>query len=302
MARLTYTNIIGTFVFSDKKIVEEKLFNSKEILEYSKRSSKDEKIVPPSWILDFFNQKKYLARIKEAATLITKRRMAESVNFDNLIIQAVNNVDEIDKVANGLSKRLREWYELYNPEFSKSIESHEKFAELIQKKTKKELLKEVGVAVSESMGAELSQKDLAPIMELAKEISSLFDLRAKQVEYIEKSMKDNLPNITAVCGGIIGAKLLAVAGSIEKMALFPASTIQLLGAETALFRHIKTGARSPKYGIIINHPLVSHAKQDEKGKAARTVADKISIAAKIDYFKGEFRGDDLRKELEEKLK
>ncbi|HII72111.1 TPA: C/D box methylation guide ribonucleoprotein complex aNOP56 subunit, partial [Candidatus Woesearchaeota archaeon] len=88
----------------------------------------------------------------------------------------------------------------------------------------------------------------------------------------------------------------------EKMALMPASTIQLLGAEKALFRHMTTGAKPPKFGVIINHPLVTKAKKPDKGKVARTMADKISLAAKIDFFKGEFKGDDLRKELEERFK
>ena len=98
---------------------------------------------------------------------------------------------------------------------------------------------------------------------------------------------------------IWGARLIALAGSFERLATLPASTIQILGAEKALFRHIKTGAKSPKHGVILQHPLVLDAKA--KGKAARQVADKISIAARIDFFKGEFRGDILIKELREKL-
>jgi len=295
-----YVNCIGSFKFKGKKLASEKLFSKKEILSGAEKAGSAE--LPPDWVLDFFNQDKYLKKMREASLLVTKKRMAASVKNDQLIVQAVNNVDEIDKVSNNLGKRLREWYELYNPEFSKSIEGHEKFTELIQQKTKKELLKEIGVGEEETMGAELSKKDLTPVMDLAAGISSLFSLREKQVKYIEESMKKYLPNVNAVAGSMIGAKLLGVAGSLEKMAMFPASTIQLLGAEKALFRHIKTGARPPKYGVIINHPFVTNAKHSEKGKAARILADKISIAAKIDYFKGEFRGDDLRKEVEEKLK
>jgi nucleolar protein 56 len=304
MARLIYSNSIGSFVFEGKKLVEEKLFSKKEILRNSRLTDEthDKKDLPPSWVLDFFNQKKYLQKLREAAMLTTKRRIADSVKQDYLIIQAVNNVDEIDRIINGMAKRLREWYELYNPEFSKSIESHEKFAELIQKRTKKDLLKETGVNEEESMGADISKKNLDPVMDLAGGVTSLSELRDKQVKYIEKSMKDQMPNITAVAGAVIGAKLLAVAGSLEKLALFPASTIQLLGAEKALFRHIKTGAKPPKFGVIINHPLVTQAKPAVKGRSARVLADKISIAAKIDFFKGEFRGDQLRKELEERLR
>lgn len=295
MAELRYSNVIGTFFFKDQKLAEEKLYSNADIVKNADNLSKD---IPPSWVLEFFSQPKYLKRMREAALLITKRKVAESLRPEQLIVQAVNNIDEIDKVINNLGKRLREWYELYNPEFSKSIESDEKFAELIQKKNRKELLKEAGCTEQESMGAEIQQKDLEPMMNLAAEISSLFALRKKHVEYVENSMKKLLPNVTAVCGGMIGAKLIAVAGTLQKMALFPASTIQLLGAEKALFRHIKTGAKPPKFGIIINHPIVSKSQQSDKGKAARMLADKISIAAKIDFFKGEFMGDKLRKEVE----
>jgi nucleolar protein 56 len=321
MAIVIYSNCIGTFAFDGKKLLEEKLFDKKELveqnllLETGAQLDTEKKMLDkhkgaallgrkdiPEWVLDFFNHQRYITLIREAILVCNKRKIAESLKADYLIVQAVNNIDEIDKVANNMAKRLREWYELYNPEFSKSIESHQKFAELIQKKSRKELLKEAGISEQESMGAEFSGKDLKPVMMLAEQVSSLFELRDRQAEYVEKSMKKQMPNVTEICGSLIGAKLLSIAGSLERLALFPASTIQLLGAEKALFRHIKTGSRPPKFGVIINHPLVAKAKSGEKGKAARMLADKISIAAKIDFFKGEFRGDLLKKELEEKLK
>ncbi len=115
-------------------------------------------------------------------------------------------------------------------------------------------------------------------------------------------MKDYCPNITVVAGVMVGAKLIALAGDLKRLILFPSSTVQLLGAEKALFRHMKTGARVPKHGIIHEHALVAKASKENKGKAARALADKISMAAKIDYFKGEFIGDKLKKKLEERFK
>ncbi|MBW2966230.1 hypothetical protein KY342_03955 [Candidatus Woesearchaeota archaeon] len=221
----------------------------------------------------------------------TKRKVKESVKSDNFILQTVNNIDEISRICNILIKRLREWYELSNPEYSKKITDHEKFVELIiNSKDKKE---------KHSMGADLSKEDLEPILRLAKEINLLYSFRDKQKEYLEKVMQKNNPNITAVAGYLIGAKLISLAGDLKRLIMFPASTVQLLGAEKALFRHMRTGARAPKHGIIHEHPIVSQAK--EKGKAARAVADKISLAAKVDYFKGKFIGDKLRKELEERF-
>jgi nucleolar protein 56 len=223
----------------------------------------------------------------------TKKKIKESVSSDNFILQTVNNIDEINRVCNILVKRLREWYELYNPEFSRKITDHEKFVELIvEGKDKKE---------KNSMGADLSKADLEPVLKITKELCELYKFRDKQKEYLEKIMQKNNPNITAVAGYLIGAKLIALAGDLKRLVMFPASTVQLLGAEKALFRHMKTGARSPRHGIIVNHPLISGAPQKEHGKRARALADKISLAAKLDYFKGEFIGDKLRKELEERF-
>ncbi|MFC1741530.1 NOP5/NOP56 family protein [Nanoarchaeota archaeon] len=321
MSVVIYSNCIGTFVFKDKVLAEEKLFKRPELLENNKLLEKGEtldaesgflkkyagaelvgkKNVAPSWVLAFFNAEEYRNKISDSTMIVTKRKVAESLRPEHLIIQVSNNMDEIDKAVNMLSKRLRDWYELYNPEFSKSLDDHEKFVELLQEKSKKELLKEVGVSESESMGAELSKEDLEPMMNLAAQITALYGLREKHAAHIEKMMEKHVPNVTAVSGPNIGAKLLAIAGSLERMALFPASTIQLLGAEKALFRHIKTGAKPPKFGVIINHPVVAKAKSADKGKAARMLADKISIASKIDYFKGDFIGDRLKKEVEAKF-
>jgi nucleolar protein 56 len=223
----------------------------------------------------------------------TKRKLKESVKSDNFILQTVNNIDEISRVCNILVKRLREWYELYNPEFSRKITDHEKFVELIVSgKDKKQ---------KNSMGAELGKEDLEPMMKIAKELDSLYKFRDKQKEYLEKIMQKNNPNLTAVAGYLIGAKLISLAGDLRRLVMFPASTVQLLGAEKALFRHMRTGARSPRHGIIVNHPLISGAPQKEHGKRARALADKISLAAKVDYFKGKFIGDKLKKELDERF-
>jgi len=221
----------------------------------------------------------------------TRKKIKESVKSDNFILQTVNNIDEISKICNILVKRLREWYELYNPEFSRKFTDHEKFVELIVSgKDKKQKI---------SMGADLKKEDLEPILKIAKELQELYSFKEKQKEYLKKVMEKNNPNITAVAGYLIGAKLISLAGDLRRLVMFPASTVQLLGAEKALFRHMRTGARAPKHGIIHEHPIV--AKSKDKGKAARAVADKISLASKLDYFKGEFIGDKLRKELEERF-
>jgi len=304
-----FSNVIGTFVFSEHfKILDKKLFKNSE------QSSKVEKefarryknLKKPegrelSRVLGYFKGKEHFKGFYEGNLRVTKKDIKASVKDDLLIIQAIGNILEIDKSVNMLIKRLREWYALYNPEFENSIEDQEKFVELVLKKSKKELLKEIKVSPDDSMGAELSKEELEPVITLAKEISSLYGIRKKQESYLEKLMKKVCPNLLAITGASIGGKLIEQAGSLKKLMLFPASTIQLLGAEKALFRHMKTGARSPKYGFIHSHPLITKNPKEVHGKIARALADKISIAVKVDYFKGEFIGDKLLKEVESKF-
>ena len=116
-------------------------------------------------------------------------------------------------------------------------------------------------------------------------------------EFIEKEMNQELPNFSSISGCILGAKLLAEAGSKKNLAFVPSSTIQLLGAEKALFNHIKKKSLPPKHGHIFNHPLIQKLPKNKRGKAARIIAGKLSIAAKMDYFESKDKIY-LKKEVE----
>lgn len=307
-----FLNIVGAFVFDDKfNVVDEVLFDNIE--DYKHKEKLIEKIknkhtnlrVPSEEelkkILSYFKNNKFFNDFYNKNLQLTKSAVKNSVNDDLLLIQAINSIDELDKAANLLVKRLREWYELYNPEFSRIMENHEKFVEEILNKEKKELLAEMKIAPEDSIGADLEQEDLEQIRNLTHQIFDLYQLRKLQENYISTLMDEFCTNIKAVCGAIIGAKLIEHAGSLKRLSEMPASTVQILGAEKALFRHMKTGAKSPKHGIIISHPLIAKAPDKLHGKIARALADKISIAAKIDYFQGKFIGDKLREELEKKF-
>ena len=307
-----FSNIIGIFVFDDKfKIVDEILF--KDFEDYQKKDKfiqqiqnkhknlkelDDEAIKK---ILFYFKNKKFFFDFRNKNLQLAKLDVKNSVIDDVLIIQAINTIVELDKAINILAKRLREWYELYNPEFSRTMENHEKFVEGILDKDKNELLEKLSVNASDSIGADLEQEDIEPIKSLGHQIYDLYQLRKSQLEYISTLMDKFCPNTKAVCGVLVGASLIEHAGSLKRLSEMPASTIQILGAEKALFRHMKTGAKSPRHGLIVNHPLIAKAPDRMHGKIARALADKISIASKIDYFKGKFIGDKLIKELEEKF-
>ena len=227
---------------------------------------------------------------------IVKRAISASVNKEQFIIQSINAIEELDRICNGLSKRLREWYGYYFPESVEKINDNEIFVRTILEKDKKELMSEFNL--KESMGPDvgdsnIQSKDIDKIIEYARQIQSMYDQRESLKNYLEELMIEICPNGHAVAGTMIGAKLMQKAGSLRHLSMMPSSTIQLLGAEKALFRHLRNKKiRPPKHGIILNHPYVLDSKN--RGKSARMLSAKISIASKVDYFKGEFIGDKLK--------
>lgn len=234
----------------------------------------------------------------------TRIRIKDSTNHDTLITQAIYYIEELNKVTNILSKRLRDWHSTIFPEVDHFVSDHEMFTKLIESKTIDELKEDLSQRyklVEPLMISNVSEEDYDMIRTTAKEVKRLYELKDEQLDYVQRVMQKYCPNTLAITGVSIGGKLISELGSIRKMSTVPSSTIQLLGAEKALFRHLKSGAKPPKYGYIINHPFILKAKRNEKGKVARMLADKISIAAKIDYFKGEFIGEELKNQIKNKF-
>jgi len=233
-----------------------------------------------------------LDKVRNELLELTRVKLQNSVTADVLIIQASLALEDIQKSLQSLSTRFREWYEYYYPELSKKNPDH---AKLIQEALKQE-------KIQPSVGGKLSKKDISILKSFAKTLNDLHEKEAELEKYISESMQDYCPNIKELAGAILGAKLLASAHGLSNLAKMSASKLQLLGAEKALFRHMLGQGKSPKHGIIINHPFVLNSPREKKGKAARLVADKLSIAAKLDYFKGDFLAPQLKKDIEEKLK
>ncbi|MCH8329360.1 MAG: hypothetical protein IIB81_03125 [Nanoarchaeota archaeon] len=315
MAKFIFSNIIGSFVFNENyKLIDGLLF--KNIEQYENKKEYEEKLIKKHNglavpkdndlynILLFFKDKKYFSQFYKKNLEITKTSIKESVNNDKLIIQTINSIEEVEKTINLLTKRLRDWYSLYNPEISNKIEDHEKFVSAIIKKSKQQLLKDLNIDEKDSMGAELGEKDVSAILLLATQINNFFKLKNYYENYLKELEKDTCPNFMEVGGVTIAAKLIRHAGSLKRLTEMPASTMQILGAEKALFRHMRNKRKNlpPKYGIIIQHQLIQKSNSKMHGKAARGLADKLSIAVRVDYFKGKFIGDKLKKGLVDKFK
>ena len=262
-------------------------------------------------------QNEILRQYKEISEQLTKIKVSQAGGkADIIIIQIITTLDIIKKSLNLFSARLREWYGLHFPELTdKIIDDDIILASLVstlgyRNKFTVENLKEnfdlkertiemLTQQASESMGADI---DLTIIQNYAQQIIALDRYRQELEIYLEDLVEKTAPNINAIIGSLIGAKLIAKAGGLRKLAFMPASRIQLLGAEKALYRFLKTGEKRPKHGLIFQWSQIRSAKIWIRGKIARLVAGKIGLSAKVDFFSGEFIGDILSKEVEEKIK
>ena len=226
------------------------------------------------------------------------------------IIQAINTLDETDKMINLLSSRLREWYGLHFPELDNMIDTISGYSKIVMAGRRDNLTQDTYLAAGfpeekaemlsllqkKSRGGQISDENFIIVQSIAKQILELFDLRQSLEKHIESQMVLVAPNISVILGSAVGARVLAKAGSLKRLATMPASTIQVLGAEKALFRALKTGAQPPKHGLLFQHQLVHAAPRWQRGKIARAIAAKAAIGARVDVF-GAGRNDTLLEKL-----
>ena len=247
----------------------------------------------------FKNRMEFHSFIHAVNFELSKSSMQKEVVDDKLIVHAINALDEIERTTNTLAMRLREWYGQYFPEAGYKLSDNKAFSEYISTTLYRSDVR--GAEPHESLGSDISKEDLEEIRAFAKKILEDFKARETLEKYIEVKAKKVCPNTHAILGGMMSARLLAHAGSLERLAKFPASTIQILGAERAFFRFKHGMGSSPKHGVIFNTRYLQSAPRDKKGKVARILAGKLSIALKLDFYGGEFRGDALRKSVDSAL-
>ncbi|CAI9113095.1 OLC1v1013633C1 [Oldenlandia corymbosa var. corymbosa] len=241
---------------------------------------------------------------------------------DNMVIQAIFLLDTLDKDVNSFSMRVREWYSWHFPELVKVINDnylYAKVAKFIEDKSQlseeqipeltdivgdEDKAKEIVEAAKASMGQDLSPIDLINVKQFAQRVIDLAEYRKTLYDYLVAKMNDIAPNLAALIGEVVGARLISHAGSLTNLAKCPSSTLQILGAEKALFRALKTRGNTPKYGLIFHSSFIGRASARNKGRMARYLANKCSIASRIDCFLEKNTnafGEKLREQVEERL-
>jgi len=242
---------------------------------------------------------------------------------DNMIIQSIALADQLDKDINTFSMRVKEWYSFHFPELVKIEGDNFKYCRLVDAigdrqsmtddivDTLEEITQDsekasaIIIASKRTMGMDISPVDLVNIGFFCKRVISLTEYKHSLTEYLHKRMVSVAPNLSALIGDVVGARLISHAGSLTNLAKYPASTVQILGAEKALFRALKKRGNTPKYGLIFHSTFIGRAGLKNKGRISRFLANKCSMASRIDCFTdvpSPIFGEKLKDQVEERLK
>ena len=243
---------------------------------------------------------------------------------DKPIVQSIYLIDLLDKDINSFCMRIKEWFGWHFPELGKIVKDNYLYLRLVRLikerrnliTNKEELVpkmdeitldpevtKAICDAAAISMGSDISEGDLLNIKFFSEKVDSLVRYREDLSNYLKDKMKKLAPNTSALVGEVVSARLISHAGSLSALAKYPASTIQILGAEKALFRALKTRSKTPKYGLLYNSSFIGKAKAKNKGKISRYLANKLAMCSRIDYFSNDRfdeYGNELKKQIEER--
>ena len=236
----------------------------------------------------------------EAMMGLARLRTSEPIPRDRNLVQAIRSLDDLIETANLMSERLHEWYGMHFPELA-DYARDERYAGIISDHGDRgSVISALGLEI-ESIGSDMDSEDLLAVRDLAGTLSSVYMSRERTEDYISDIVEKICPNMCALLGGPLSARLISLAGGLERLASLPSSTVQLMGAEKAMFRHLKSGKKPPKHGVLYQHPSVHTAPYWQRGKIARSLAGKALIAARIDSCGGDYRGDVLVSEFEARV-
>ncbi|KAL6804600.1 nucleolar protein NOP58-like protein [Trichoderma sp. SZMC 28013] len=230
---------------------------------------------------------------------------------DSMVIQAIKMLDDIDKELNVYAMRTKEWYGWHFPEMAKTLNDNLAYARVVRHVGMRDNFKDADLSeilpedveaalkasAELSMGVEITEDDLKNAVELADQVIKFTEYRAQLTSYLESRMRAIAPNLTALVGYLVGARLISHAGSVLSLAKAPGSTIQILGAEKALFRALKTKKDTPKYGIMYHSSLVGQATGKNKGKIARMLSAKVALGLRVDALGDEDEEDEEQRAI-----
>ncbi|VDN26600.1 unnamed protein product [Dibothriocephalus latus] len=270
-----------------------------------------------SFLLSYLNEGKHIM------LCVADRRLADAIKADNMVIQTISLLDQMDKDINTFSMRIKEWFSYHFPELMKIVPESANYIKLVnllrsREETTEDRLQEIEDIIQDrekakaiveaartSMGFDVTDQDIENLKLFTDRIKSFLERRTKAYDYLVSKLSGVAPNLNTLIGSQVAARLISHAGSLTNLAKFPASTIQILGAEKALFRALRTRGRTPKYGLIFHSSFIGRAAKENKGRISRFLAAKCALATRIDCFSDilcSVYGKHLRQQVEDRLK
>jgi len=237
---------------------------------------------------------------REATIALAKAVVRASVGPDVHLGQAVRAYDDLVSTNNLISERLHEWYGLHFPELEVVLSGEAYVKAVADHGLRSEILTTLDLRM-DSIGSEIAQEDLDSVRILASALKESMSARERMEKYVNVRMREVAPNVAEIAGPVIGARLIMLAGSLQRLATMPSGTVQLLGAEKAMFRHLKDGSKPPKHGVLFQHPWVHGAPGWQRGAIARALASKICLASRADAFSRNDISGILKKQLDSRI-
>ncbi|QGA80156.1 NOP5/NOP56 family protein [Candidatus Nanohalobium constans] len=228
------------------------------------------------------------------------REELEEIDKIKLLMKAVKTLDQLQNNQYKEMESFRDWYNVHFPELEQEIEDDSHLLKILSDTIEKDNLDAFSELAESSTGMHLEKEDKQILEQFATSLNSKQEFITDLEDYVEKIAKQEMQNLSILLGPVLAARITHLAGGLENLAKKPASTIQMLGAEKALFRFLREGGNPPKHGVLFKHEYVSPLHPDKRGKMARFLANKAAIAARLDQYGDKNKGEDLREECREK--
>lgn len=239
--------------------------------------------------------------IRNKAIEETREKLKSAADRDRLAVKAINFLDENNNNFNSEMERFRDWYSLHFPELEDEITDDEQLVKVLSRGIERDELDAFSEMAENSTGMELADEDLEILEEAYESLQQKLEMRNRIESYVEEIAEEEMPNLQTVLGALLAARIVALAGGLEELAKKPSSTVQMLGAEKALFRYLHGEGTPPKHGVLFQHSFVNSLPEDKRGKMARFLANKAVMAARLDQYGEKQKGEDLREECREKF-
>ena len=237
---------------------------------------------------------------REKALERAKSQLREEASRDQLVIKAVKMLDEASGNFQDEFERFKDWYSIYFPELMEELSEDKHVMKILDKGLKRDEVKGFESMAEESTGKALKDEDIEMLQKSFDMLQNKHEMMQELEAYVENAMKEDASNISTLLGPLLAARVMSLAGGLEELAKKPASTVQMLGAEKALFRYLRGNGTPPKHGIVFEHEYVNTLPEDKRGKMARFLANKAVMAARVDQYSEKEKGEEYREKAREK--